>query len=206
MLLVARRLALFALLVSAIGSRASAAPIGLSDIPIAVDFTVSGGPGNWLLDFAVTNRFSDAANPDMGIYLFGVLLPEANMVVGSPYAFVPTRFDPATSYLPHNNRWIVDNLLTSNTILPGDTRSGFLAIDRSEVAPTHVPWFAFAFSNSYTPYAGDPGLGIPINPGYQSPDSPAVTPEPGSLLLLGTGVAGLLAVRRVRRGRRNLVL
>lgn len=54
----------------------------LSADPINVSYTVTGGPGDWTLDFSVNNNLGGAADQDF--YFFGVDLSSSSNITGSP--------------------------------------------------------------------------------------------------------------------------
>jgi hypothetical protein len=170
--------------------------------PIFVSYTVSGTPGNYDLDFGVTN---DMTAWHQNVYLFGVGLSGFD-VAGSP----PSFFSLGATILnfafyggsnnQYNTNWQANPAQMG--LFPGVTPSGFIAHDTDMVAPTAVSWFAFSqdevgFDNE--PYTGGGSFNGAFslsNPGFEGIATPAAAiPEPCSLTMIGTGLLGLLAKR-----------
>src|SRR6185295_2400279 len=71
---------------------------------VDVDYTVSGQPGDWTLDFALTNNVAGPA--DWTLYKFGVALPESN-IISQPLAWheiAPVSINGTT----YNEAWQFD--------------------------------------------------------------------------------------------------
>jgi hypothetical protein len=174
------------LLVSA--SRVAAGPI--------VTYTVSGTPGNYLLNFSVTNTLSVRG---MDIYQFGVAA-STGTIVGSPHGgWTPIGPFNINVYAPSPD--LVVNLWHNNSggpqgaIQSGVTISGYLVLSTALSPPTSVEWFAFAFGGpsaypllDYWFYSGNPlftGIAAAAtNSGEPGPQGPAG--EPGA-----PGIQGL---------------
>ena len=168
--------------------------------PIDVSYTVSGSPGDWLVDFSVTNNLGGG----YGIYFFGTSLPSTD-IVNSPnsnwaYAYlnVPTTGPSGTSY---NNPWCVYACIIglsgpdavgqiADGIQPGQTLSGFEAVDTALLFPTSLPWISLAGS------IASGSLVDVVNEG-----TAGATPLPAAFPLFasGLGALGLLGWRRKRK-------
>jgi hypothetical protein len=176
---------------------------------VVVSYTVSGTPGDYDLDFRVTNNMTAW---HQNLYLFGVSLNGFD-VAGSPPPFDSlgaTTLNFAFyggSNSQYDTNWRVVPPL--NGLLPGNTLSGFIARDTDLVAPTAVSWFAFSQTEvgfETEPYTGGDSFNSAFsttNPGFEGTASPAAAvPEPCGLTLLGTGLLSLLA-KRFRGGFRR---
>jgi hypothetical protein len=157
---------------------------------VDVSYAVSGSPGNWLVDVTFTNNLG-YLGPNYEIYFLGIQLPSTDIVNSpSPFASANNPWGPLPSGTTYNNNWCVDACINRTFglgILPGQTVSGFEALDTDLSAPTSIQWFAYAFND------GGPG-----NPGFEGI---AGTPLPAALPLFATGLGalGLLGWRRKRK-------
>lgn len=183
---------------------------------VGVSFTTSGGPGAWVLNFSFTNNV-----PGQVLYFFGVNLPTQDVVSspsgflncwssGCSRTTINPSIDlaPVTTTLNEtfNDLWHISQG-SQSAIAFGNTASGFEALANSAAAPTSVDWFAFTADGSGTspylgnenvPYGGDclsfEGVTCPVqdqeNPLF-SGTAASAAPEPGTLFLLTTGLAGL---------------
>ena len=183
--------------------------------PIAVNYSVSGSAGNWLLDFTIKNQFSGSS--DYSFYWFGVNLP-ANAISSSPGSWSPfvQKTVSQGSGTTYRDTWYISQ---QDGLAPGQTLNGFSAHLTSLDAPTTVGWFAYAFSGSNTTYeGGDNFNGSTYNPGfegsaqgsfpqvnietYENPpqqEQPPINtvPEPSTYALMVSGLAALgFAARR----------
>ncbi|MCC6228639.1 MAG: hypothetical protein IT432_05370 [Phycisphaerales bacterium] len=163
--------------------------------PVDVTYSVSGSPGNWVLDFNVANNLNPST---MGLYFFGVELDTGRNIVGSP-----TNFDPNSwatwdnsgfggSSTIYNNNWIDFNS-NYTSILPGGSLSGFQALYTGPSAPTSVKFFCYANDPNGGQYNGTDNFNNQQNPGFEGI---AHIPAPASLGVIG--LAGVLASRRRR--------
>lgn len=163
--------------------------------PIDVSYTVSGSAGNWLIDFSVTDNLGGTNN----VYLFGVQLSGRN-IAGSPSGWDPNAYSSYNSGIyggagiEYDNIWIT-NPSGSSVVTPGQTSSGFQAVDTSSSAPQSVSWFAWSAGSGYTGPGCSMNCGAPFtNPGFEGVAAPV--PEPASGWLIGTGLLGLGQLRR----------
>lgn len=156
-----------------------------------VDYTVTGTPGNYTLDFSVTNTLG----PGQGLYFFGVKLG-ARDIVGSPTPFDPDKWptwsnsDFGGSFDIYNNNWLDNNFVG---FANGTTVSGFKVHVTDLSAPSSVPWFAYGAG---TAYQGTDNFNTQLNPGFEGVASPAAVPEPMSMFAMGAGLVGLIARRK----------
>lgn len=135
--------------------------------PVFVSYTVSGTPGNYDLDFSVTNNMTAW---HQNVYLFGVSLSGFDVASSPPpfFSLGATTLNFAFyggSNTSYNTNWQADP--TQMDLFPGDTLSGFIAHDTDLVAPTAVSWFAFSqdevgFDNE--PYTGGGSFNSALQP------------------------------------------
>jgi hypothetical protein len=154
-----------------------------------VSYTVSGTPGDWTLDFHVTNYYG-VTNED--IYWFGVSLSPGDTIVGSPPGWA--EFLPNGIY---NLMWIdypgfypADASIAS-LIENGETLNGFLVKDQSATAPASVLWFA-----AHHDFEGPAGDIYKEGTARQKTSTIPGVPEPSTILLCGFGLSGLILVRK----------
>jgi hypothetical protein len=159
--------------------------------PVLVSYTVSGTPGNYDLDFSVTNNMTAW---HQNVYLLGVSLSGFD-VASSPSPFFSlgaTTLNFAFyggSNTQYNTNWQADP--TQMDLFPGNSLSGFVAHDTDLIAPTAVSWFAFSrdevgFDNE--PYTGGGNFNGAFsfsNPGFEGLATPAAAsvPEPSTFVL-----------------------
>jgi hypothetical protein len=176
--------------------------------PVDVSYTVSGSPGDWLIDFSITNNLE----ADFDIYFFGIQLPSPDPVMvyypshweAAPPVFNPwpptfvTPTEPWPISQTYNTLWCVPGCTDfAQGIAPDQTLSGFEAIDSGSTRPSSLPWFLFAHSDDIT-YAGNgcDYLCQSVEPGFIGT---ATIPLPGTLPLLISGLGALALLDRRRR-------
>jgi len=149
---------------------------------VSATFDVTGSSGNWFLDFAFTNLSSAASG--QYLYFMGADLPR------SSYSSGPTGYGQYPGWSVGGNyyalNWLTTNYFTDG-ISPGSTVSGFVANVASVDAPTAVDYFGYTYNSETNPwYTGTARATVSV-------------PEPGSMMLLATGLLGMIGVRRRRQ-------
>lgn len=121
-------------------------------------FQVSGGVGNWLLDFNLTNHFNLGEGQ---LYFFGVRLETGRNVVNGPeqwnYQLWATWNNASAggSSLLYNNNWITPGLSESPFVVrEANSKAGFLAIYTGNDAPVSVPFFCYGQGDLGNGYQG----------------------------------------------------
>jgi hypothetical protein len=174
-----RFLRLFTLVVCTFGF--SAGPAHAALISVNYDFAASGFGPAAPVD-PVTGTF--AVTFDNATLLWdvttGITLTGLNIALDSA---------PAFSYLPLDDRLIIGGLASGANVFLEGTNDFLLALDDVSSTAT-IGEFKFAQVGATSHFVTSTG----------SLTSPAAAPEPASMLLLGTGLAGL-AVRRYRQTR-----
>lgn len=179
--------------------------------PLGVTYTVTGGPGNWTLDFSVTNNIAGA--PNQVFYFFGVALA-GSTVTGSP-ALIPADpgipvFNPSIlfggSNTNYNDIWL--GSVDPSDAHPGTTTTGFDVLITSLTAPTSVQWFGFTEDTNFAPtytaggnfnVTGSQSFNAPVNPGFEGLATPSANPavtEPASVWLLCSGLLALVGLKK----------
>jgi hypothetical protein len=169
--------------------------------PIDVSYRVSGSPGNWLVDFSVTNNLGGTNY----VYFFGTKLPSTDEVGAPPlWAYSPAN-NPWT-YTPsgtvYNNPWCLGGCLGDTNfdlgISPGQTLSGFQALDTDLTQPTSLPWFAYSYTYFGT-YDGPGCFGCGGSPGFEGTAHVIPVPAALPLFVTGLGALGMIGWRRRRK-------
>ena len=174
-----------------------------------MSYTVSGSPGDWLLDLSVTNNLGQFGGPGQTIYYFSIALPSTDITKSPPnwgYAAGDIlSFGTGTSY---NNPWCINacgNIDITLGIETGQTLSGFQALDTALIEPASLDWVAFSEALTPQNHPGAPYTGpgcVPEtcswNPTFVGT---AETPLPATLPLFasGLGAMGLFGWRRKRK-------
>ena len=136
-----------------------------------VTYTTSGTPGNYVLDFTVTNTLGV---DNMDIYLFGVLVDNGVAVLPAPTGFLPYNMGWNTNVyggpdLVFTCEWFFGGP-DQNKINKGETIGGFIVNVTAVTAPTSVQWFAFAHASipggPEVMYWGGDNFHVPYNPGF----------------------------------------
>jgi len=160
-------------------------------LPINVTVATSGSPGDWTLDFSVTNNINAGT-----AYFFGVQLPGPD-ITGTPAGWNPNtwpQFNTANvggANITYNNVWI-----DAGGVSPGSTLSGFEVLDTQADLPASIPWFVVVENANYT---GTDYFNRSGNPGFQSAiELTSTTPLPATLPLFagGLGFVGYLTRRK----------
>jgi len=174
--------------------------------PVEVSYQLSGSPGQWVLDFSLTNNVP-STNDELGVYLFGLILPGGSGALSSPDNW-PVFFSPvSTDVLRGSGKTYTTNWLDYQygIALPfGQTLSGFRVSDGEQSAPNGIDWVAYAigpagpdvnivYTGPSTDYIGP----VAYNPGFEGTAFPTNVPEPGAAWLLGLGL-GVAAIARRR--------
>ncbi len=211
MKVLSRKLLMFVAAATVLLAFALGNPASASADPLGVTYTITGGPGNWTLDFSVTNNIVGA--PNQVFYFFGVYLP-GSPVTGSP-ALIPA--DPGLVFNPslvfggsdtnYNDTWL-GNVDPANAH-PGSTTSGFDVLVTSLAAPSSVQWFGFTEDTNFLPtYTGGGQINTKgsesfyadVSPGFEglaTGTTNATVPEPGTLALLTSALFALASLKKI---------
>jgi hypothetical protein len=174
--------------------------VGLANASsIAVDYNVTGSPGDYLLNFTVTNNIplSYAQN----VYFFGVDTPD-DPLQGSPSGWQDgggtwNNSSLGGSSIDYYSTWITSNY-TTDGVQSGESLSGF-TLHVANI-PSTIHFYAFAYLGSG--YYGDDAFNKGFNPGFEGvvgASDIGPVPEPSTMLLLGFGVLGLAGVARKKK-------
>jgi hypothetical protein len=157
-------------------------PLSAQANTVDVSYTISGSPGNWLYDFTVTNNLGG----NLDIYAVAIFYPNPS-AAGSPSNWVPQTGVGTI-------QWCDINCYFQGGLAPGQTLSGFVALDTSTTAETSLSWQIIAID----PTSCGP-FGCTNNPAFTGEAS--ATPLPAALPLFATGLGalGLLGWRRKRK-------
>ena len=92
--------------------------------PIDVSYSVSGSPGEWLLDFTVTNNLDQFGGPGQLIYLFAVALPSTDISLSPPnWAYAQQNVEYASGPV-YNNAWCINACIDNPRKPPGRSLYG----------------------------------------------------------------------------------
>ena len=160
-------------------------------------YTATGSAGAWDLEFTLTNNLLPGEGD---LYFFGVLLDSGRQILSTPTGWDSERFrnwsnqSYGGSDTMYNNIWL--NLYSRpDDILPGGSKSGFVARSNSAAAPTSLQFFSFAADGIYQ---GHSNYSNYWNPGFEGTATLVNTsvPEPSTFGVLGIGI---FALRRRRK-------
>lgn len=160
-------------------------------------YTATGSAGAWDLEFTLTNNLLPGEGD---LYFFGVYLDTGHLILNSPAGYDCERFRSWSnqsyggSELIYNNNWL--NLYSRpDDILPGQSKSGFVARSTSQEAPTTLQFFSFAAAGVYQ---GQGNYSNYWNPGFEGTATlmSSPVPEPASVAVLGIGFFALLRRRK----------
>jgi hypothetical protein len=172
--------------------------------PIDVSYTVSGSPGDWVLDFSVTNNIvvPNQAGASF-VYLWGVQIGDA--IIASPSGFAIAQesnpfITPAGAF---DNNWCWEGCATATISgsFPGQTLSGFEVSYSGPASSNLVGWFAYTFDYTTPDTFPGPAEGCDVcgrNALFSGQASVSSVPEPSTwaMLLLGFAGIGFMAYRR----------
>ncbi len=160
-------------------------------------FSINGGKATPMMCDAFTNHIAagESWNAHVSGLLSGKGLFGKNLL---DYKAAGIIFLGVTNGTINANvgNWAVWNLFTNGIT----TDAAVLALDKSSLAAAlHAPADEFKGLALYTPVGGKPGVGPQEFIGYRS--SAMTTPEPGSLILLSTGLIGIAGIVRRKLAR-----
>jgi len=166
--------------------------------PITVTYTASGGPGNYVLDFSLTNNIVDGHV----VYMWGVDVPDDPAQV-NPGGWIDPGYAVNTGWWGGSGRiypsdvWAVNGWASG--VAFGQTLSGFRVNTAS--IPDIIHYFAISYGGGIR-YTGEFQFLSADNPGFEGIDDPGpggnVVPEPASMLLFGTGCLAAFLLKRRR--------
>ncbi len=161
-----------------------------------VEYSVSGTAGNYTLDFTLSNT----VDPSFGqeLYFWGV---NVGTISGTPsnWGTYPSWSVDGTTF---NTVWYDSNF---DAAIPSSASlSGFL-VDLVSL-PTDIKYFAYGYNSTLQYTLGDnvggQTTGNPVWTGMavqQGVGPAAVVPEPATVILLGSGLIGLIVYRKKRQ-------